>query len=415
MVAQMPAMRALGGGVLYIEPANYTRVKLTPDKWHGIDLLLKQQAYVSDVLPWNGQRTDYNLNDFRAMMSKAVSRGKSKDVCLSDWVLDTHGVQRSERDRQWLTVEPLKIAPVVISRAGAGRESRHRYHNYQFPWNRVVEKYSDAAVFIGTEPEHREFCDVFGNVPWHPTADLFEAARVIAGCDLFVGNQSCPHMIAQGLFKNIVLEVWPQGPNCCFHRKGVIHGWDNKVVLPDLVFSDDPPKIMSETAKFKHLVQQYCTGNGVDLGSAGDPVVPHAIQVDLPELEYRRYNTTRPAAVIQWRGTAEDLPFKDNTLDWLSSSHLLEDFKDWSPLLNEWHRVLKRSGYMIISVPDHERFRAYVRRGREAGVNCENCSHRHEGKIGEVASYFPTYETLYDNFVNGDPNEYSLLYVGRKR
>ena len=166
----------------------------------------------------------------------------------------------------------------------------------------------------------------------------------------------------------------------------------------------------SETSKHRHLVVDYCRGNGVDLGSSGDPVVPHAIQVDLPPDQYKHYNTTRPEAVIQWRGSALDLPFKDGTLDFVHSSHLLEDFVDWTPILSEWDRVLKPGGYMIIAVPDRGRFRAAVTRGQG-----DNLSHKHESHVGELTAALPYYGPIMDGFVNNNPNEYSILYIGRKR
>ena len=68
----------------------------------------------------------------------------------------------------------------------------------------------------------------------YKTKGLLEAAQVIAGAKLFVGNQTATHAIAEGLKKPIVLEVWREGPNCIVHRPGVVHGWDRNVVLPEL-------------------------------------------------------------------------------------------------------------------------------------------------------------------------------------
>ena len=166
----------------------------------------------------------------------------------------------------------------------------------------------------------------------------------------------------------------------------------------------------SETSKHRHLVLEYCKGNGVDLGSSGDPVVPWAIQVELPPDQYRIYNVTRPVNdTIEWRGSALELPFKDSTLNFVHSSHLLEDFKDWTPVLREWDRVLKPGGHMIIAVPDHGRFRAAVARGQG-----DNLSHKHESYVGELAQHLPAYAVKFHGFVNDNPNEYSILYVGRK-
>lgn len=171
----------------------------------------------------------------------------------------------------------------------------------------------------------------------------------------------------------------------------------------------------SETSKHIKLVEQYCRTNGrqlnvIDIGSGGEPVVPWAIQIDLPEDKYIEYSNIRPSAPIQWRGTALDLPFKDRTVPVLHTSHLLEDFEDWGPPLKEWDRVLEVGGVMIIAVPDHERFRAAVKRGQG-----DNLSHKKEATPNELPRYLHTYETLYDDFVNKEPAEYSWLYVGRKR
>lgn len=234
----MPTMRAMGGGTLFIEAASYTRVALTPDKWCGIDLLLKEQLYVMNVLPWDRRRTDVNGNDFRARMHDVLRKphmaGPFLEKHLGHWMADAHGLPHSVMDEAWLTVTPKRVAPVVISRAGPGRAAHHVYHHPTFPWHKAWRKYAKQAVFIGTPEEHRVFCLTCGEVPHHPTENLYEAAKVIAGADLFVGNQSCPHAIAEGLKKNILLEVWPAGPNCLVFRKGVTHWWKNEVELPDV-------------------------------------------------------------------------------------------------------------------------------------------------------------------------------------
>lgn len=174
-----------------------------------------------------------------------------------------------------------------------------------------------------------------------------------------------------------------------------------------------------ETAKHRHLVLEFCKGNGVDLGSAGVPVVPWAIQVDLPTEDYRAYNPTRGEAPIHWRGSALDLPFKDETLDFCHASHIVEDFEEWDTPLSEWGRVLKVGGMLIIAIPDHERFRARVRRAMdEHGLDLDNCSHKSEHlcHVGALTDRLITqYDVLFDGFINDHPEEYSILFCGRKK
>jgi ADP-heptose:LPS heptosyltransferase len=62
-----------------------------------------------------------------------------------------------------------------------------------------------------------------------PTADLLSVARIIAECDLFVGNQSCAAAIAEGLKRRMILEVYPPQANCCFDRPGRINVWGGAI------------------------------------------------------------------------------------------------------------------------------------------------------------------------------------------
>lgn len=231
----MPAIRALGGGAVYLEASTYTREMLTPENWSGLDKILKEQPYINDVLEWRNHRVSYNLNDFRSRLFKAVRINIMKDKSLVDWQLEQFGLPLNAKDEAWITIkEPVKAARVIFNRAGAGRQRHQVYQNPRFPWHYVWAKYKDHAAFVGTADEHAVFCATCGRVPHVQTSDLYEAARVIAGCDLFVGNQSCCFWMAEGMKKNLVLEVWPEGPNSNVFRQGAVQGYDENVQLPDL-------------------------------------------------------------------------------------------------------------------------------------------------------------------------------------
>lgn len=234
LCAFLPVIRAHGGGVLYIEAATWTRERLTPDNWRGLDLLLKAQPYIVDVLPWKGERVHICGNDFRAHMGRALRRGEGRNKSLLHWQLDTHGIPHEAAKEPWLSVEPRYAARVIINRSGANRPPQFQYFTPLFPWHRVWKKYRDYAVFVGLPDEHEAFCGSCGDIPHCVTANLYEAACVIQGCELFIGNQSCPYWIATAMGKRTVLEVWLQGPNCIVNRPGAIYGWNQNVELPDL-------------------------------------------------------------------------------------------------------------------------------------------------------------------------------------
>lgn len=142
---------------------------------------------------------------------------------------------------------------------------------------------------------------------------------------------------------------------------------------------------MSETHFCRHLTTKYCVGNGIDIGSGGDPVVPTAVQIELPKERFDAYGHAHEVTVEpQFRSITwfKNLPFKDGVLDYLYSSHLLEDYEEREEILNEWARVLKPGGYLVVLVPDKEMFNKAVANGQNA-----NSNHKREWTIGEGAAW----------------------------
>jgi SAM-dependent methyltransferase len=86
---------------------------------------------------------------------------------------------------------------------------------------------------------------------------------------------------------------------------------------------------------------QYMSGEGLDIGFRGDdapeiePVLPSAIGIDL---DYPGYDGSR-------------LPFDDESKDFVYSSHCLEHMSDAASAIQEWFRVVKKGGHLIIVVP----------------------------------------------------------------
>src|SRR3990167_427803 len=167
----------------------------------------------------------------------------------------------------------------------------------------------------------------------------------------------------------------------------------------------------SETAKYRHLTHIYCRlpdGTpccGVDIASQGATVVPWAIGFDLPPDEFSQYCGGHPAkGPIPIRGHADKLPFDDNSLGFVYSSHLLEDYPDWTPVLREWVRVLNPQGCLIVLVPDKALWAAAIARGQPP-----NCSHCHEAAVGELSGYAPDLglEVVEDRLTNCYDGDYS--------
>jgi len=173
-------------------------------------------------------------------------------------------------------------------------------------------------------------------------------------------------------------------------------------------------KCHSETERYRHLTVKYCQGAGVDVASQGVPVVPWAMSFDLPEPEFSHYsNGNPPKGPLHLRGFADRLPFESQTLDFVYSSHYLEDVFDWLPTLKEWDRVLRVGGRMIILLPDKDRWAAALANGQPP-----NCEHRHESFPGELTQvfkeYFGHYEILEDRLTEVVPEDYTILFVAKR-
>ena len=114
---------------------------------------------------------------------------------------------------------------------------------------------------------------------------------------------------------------------------------------------------MSETARARDILAPYCQGIGIDIGFGGDPIVPHALTMDMP-VPYTNVGQTKQLL----QGDCRDLSFIcKESLDWVYSSHLIEDFTyaEILPILREWRRVLKPGGLLITLAPVEQVFRAH--------------------------------------------------------
>lgn len=82
---------------------------------------------------------------------------------------------------------------------------------------------------------------------------------------------------------------------------------------------------------------KYCKGRGLDIGYGGDPVVPGIRGWDFEH------------------GDAQYLRgLDDASFDFVYSSHLLEHLPDVELALNNWWRVLKPGGYLLLLLPHRD-------------------------------------------------------------
>ena len=128
---------------------------------------------------------------------------------------------------------------------------------------------------------------------------------------------------------------------------------------------------MSETDKCRERLSKYCIGDGLDIGFGGSPIVSSAITLDLPtpytKVGDHPQNLHGDARNLYW--------FKNECLDYIFSSHLIEDFTidEIGSLLWEWWRVLKFEGHLVLYLPDEQVYRKHCKdKGTSPNANHKN-------------------------------------------
>jgi hypothetical protein len=91
-------------------------------------------------------------------------------------------------------------------------------------------------------------------------------------------------------------------------------------------------------------------GVGLDLGCGLSKTGENSIGMDI-----------YPLKSVDILGEVDDLwMFKDNELDFIVNSHLLEHLKDPIAVMKEWCRALKPGGRLVIAVPNGEKYPKFI-------------------------------------------------------
>lgn len=200
LIYALAAMRSRGGGDLYLTCFEGTREPMDNAKMEFLEPLLWAQSSIRYRGAWNGEPVEYDFNVFRHRMFPSI------DLATQQWqaVLDETNPDVKTR---WLTVPacPRHGRPVFA------RSQRYRNKNWEPLWKELKASCPDA-IFVGTCAEFAEF----GHGEHCLAKDGLELARIIGGASIFVGNQSLPYAMAEGLKVGRVLEVCTYAQNCNF-------------------------------------------------------------------------------------------------------------------------------------------------------------------------------------------------------
>lgn len=180
-----------------VHPLN--KVMLNEQSVKLLSPLLESQTYISKCAIHTNQRIDINLSLFRKS-GIYLDRGN-----IARWNFYTTGVT-ANLSEQWLFVEPNLSYKntIVIARS-------QRYQNPIISYS-FLSKY-DNVIFLGVKEELKAIKKYIPNIKYAEVGDFLEMSMIIAGCKLFIGNQSFPYSLAEGLKVPRILETYYSSPN----------------------------------------------------------------------------------------------------------------------------------------------------------------------------------------------------------
>jgi hypothetical protein len=215
IIYSLPAIYALskkGKAHLHLQidqPAEYH------DKFHPLGNVMLHQKMVDLLTPlllaqpqvevcdtYKGGQLDYDLDIIRSIYP--INHGLDKSS-ISRWYFHAFNIF-SDLSKPWLTVDkiPDYSEHIIIARS-------HRYHAQNISY-KFLEKYS-KLLFVGVEEEYQEMKKQLPSIGFIKVKNFLELATVINSGRLFIGNQSFPFSLAEGLKTTRLLEVCYTAPN----------------------------------------------------------------------------------------------------------------------------------------------------------------------------------------------------------
>lgn len=205
---------------------------MSPERVGVLKSLLEAQSYVGCVSHGDAPKDDYAVN-FSTFRNGGLIYGVSLGDLQSEWV------NANADFEPWLQVEP--------SKQGRGRIVCHRsprYHNPYFRWDEVGAKFGTQLLFVGLPHEVEELRRVTEvHAEYLITHDYLELSQLIAGADLFIGNQSSPMALAIGLGVPFIQETCLWTPDCLYPRKNGLYCYDGGIPSLNLSPFVSPPDV----------------------------------------------------------------------------------------------------------------------------------------------------------------------------
>jgi len=177
----------------------YGSVMLTRSVIEKLRPLLLYQSPIKECLVYDQQKIDVDLDLFRKF---PLFRGQGN---IARWYFYIFGIN-ADLSKPWLIAPKVEgfEDTIIIARS-------HRYRNPQVNYS-FLQQYPSLG-FIGLKEEFEDMRKSLPGIRHIEVNDFLEMASIINSCQLFIGNQSFPFALAEGLKVKRVLEVCYYCPN----------------------------------------------------------------------------------------------------------------------------------------------------------------------------------------------------------
>lgn len=213
IIYALPTIKHIGAGMLYLTTRRTgQREEITPASYEFIKPLLESQPYITGVEMHKGQKITHDFTGFREGLCPNTTLAELQRRHL------IHN-QNPDFDSPWITLPPedtMREIGIIISRSA-------RYHNpvWAALWPKALKM--GHCQFVGLREEYEAFCAEFGRVDYLKVQNALELAEAIGSAELFIGNQSLPFAIAEGMKVKRILEVEPTRRDSEYKGGSVTH------------------------------------------------------------------------------------------------------------------------------------------------------------------------------------------------
>lgn len=158
--------------------------------------LIEAQPYIVMVDEYEDQHIDFDLDNFRSDY-RNLSAGN-----IQCWYSNSFPQLVASLENPCIFVEPIPNDYTIINRTS-------RYNNSLIDYTIL----SGNLRFVGVDEEYTLMKAIYPEVERLEVSNFLELAQYIAGCQLFVGNQSMAFAIAEQLKADRILEQYVRAPN----------------------------------------------------------------------------------------------------------------------------------------------------------------------------------------------------------